>query len=178
MGIGDVVSIKQYSNMLGVVTAIDDNDKVTIRMCDTGLALTVAMCELSVTGGTQPYRDRETSVMILGTKYKILIIDKQDYRYSKEEDGWCDYTSKEILLFNYRQSFESVKDLIAYQRKVLRHEIIHAFLYESGLSVCAGECECWAKNEEMVDWLAIQEPKIHKAFMDACCAEPLYKMYT
>ena len=171
MGIGDIVSIKQYSSMVGVVLAIDDKDRVTVRLCDTDLTIIVDMCELSVTGGTQPFRVGETSVTILGTKYKILIIDKQDYRYSRDADGWCDPISKEILLYNYSQSVESVKDLIAYQRKVLRHEIIHAFLYESGLWKCSGECMSWATNEEMVDWLAIQEPKIHRAFIEACCTE-------
>lgn len=171
MGIGDIVSIKQYSSMVGVVTAIDDMDRVTVRLCDTDLEIIVDMCELSVTGGTQPSRPAETSVTILGVKYKILIIDKQDYRYSRDADGWCDPISKEILLYNYPQSAESVKDLVAYQRKVLRHEIIHAFLYESGLWNNSGECKSWAMSEEMVDWIAIQEHKIHKAFMDACCVE-------
>ena len=171
MGIGDIVCIKQYSSMLGKVTAIDDKDKVTLCLCDTGITLIVDMCELSATGGTQPYRDEETSVTILGVKYKILIIGEDDYRYSREADGWCDPTAKEILLYNYPQSTESVKDLIAYQRKVLRHEIIHAFLYESGLWHNSVGCKSWANNEEMVDWLAIQEHKIRKAFIEACCAE-------
>lgn len=62
---------------------------------------------------------------------------------------------EEILIFNYKQSAESVKDLIAYQKKVLRHEIVHAFLYESGLWQNAYGSKCWAKNEEMIDWMAI-----------------------
>lgn len=43
------------------------------------------------------------------------------------------------------------EDLKQYQKQVLRHEIIHAFMYESGLE---GECK-W-NTEEMVDWLSIQ----------------------
>lgn len=42
--------------------------------------------------------------------------------------------------------------------------IIHAFLHESGLDVCS-----WAHNEEMVDWLAIQFPKLYEAFLQADC---------
>lgn len=50
-------------------------------------------------------------------------------------------------------------------KKTLRHEIIHAFLTESGLhgntyNVDGG----WAMNEEMVDWFAIQSPKIMRVF--------------
>ena len=49
---------------------------------------------------------------------------------------------------------------------MLRHEIIHAFLNESGLSDSSNSVEAWAKNEEMVDWFAIQSPKIFKVFQD------------
>ena len=51
----------------------------------------------------------------------------------------------------------------AYVRKVKRHEIIHAFLLESGLA----ECSDWAQNEEMVDWLARMGPKINTAWQAA-----------
>lgn len=42
---------------------------------------------------------------------------------------------------------------------------MHAFLNESGLSDSSNRFDgAWAKNEEMVDWLAIQAPKIYKTF--------------
>lgn len=44
--------------------------------------------------------------------------------------------------------------------KVIRHELIHAFIYESGLS----NENKWAENEELVDWIAIQFPKLKKCF--------------
>ena len=62
---------------------------------------------------------------------------------------------------------DSVRDLAAYQRKVIRHEIIHAFLYESGLWQSSFNCKAWAQNEEMVEWFAIQSPKIFRAFREA-----------
>lgn len=80
-----------------------------------------------------------------------------------------DPIAKEILIFNYKQDAISVKDLVAYQRKVIRHEIVHAFLYESGLWQNSYGSKCWAQNEEMVDWFAIQEPKIHSAYIEAGC---------
>ena len=43
---------------------------------------------------------------------------------------------------------------------MLRHEIIHAFLFESGLECNSLKTYNWAENEEMVDWFAIQSPKI------------------
>ncbi len=44
-----------------------------------------------------------------------------------------------------------------------RHEIIHAFLFESGLA----ENSEWAQNEEMVDFFAIQFPKLMEVFKNA-----------
>lgn len=169
MKLGDIVYLKSYKSMVGEVLKIDDNDRVTLSLCDTGMEITIDMYEVEVTGSNQPHREELTTVNILGTQYKILIVDKEDYRYDREADGWCDPQAKEILVFNYKQSAESVKDLEAYQRKVLRHEIIHAFLYESGLWQNAYGSKCWAQNEEMIDWMAIQEPKIHKAYKEAGC---------
>ena len=169
MRIGDIVVVD--NRLFGEVIAIDDMDRATVRLNDSGVNLIVDMCNLSITGSIQPHRYSGKIVHILGTEYKILIIEEGDYRYSKDADGWCDPQAKEILVFNYRQSINSVKDLVVYQKKVIRHEILHAFLYESGLYNSSCGSECWAKNEEMVDWIAIQEPKIHKAFKEAGCDE-------
>ena len=32
---------------------------------------------------------------------------------------------------------------------------------------CSFNCKAWAQNEEMVDWFAIQSPKIFRAFREA-----------
>ena len=47
---------------------------------------------------------------------------------------------------------------------ILRHEIIHAFMYESGLWCNSYGVSSWAENEEMTDWFAIQSPKIFKVY--------------
>jgi hypothetical protein len=61
-------------------------------------------------------------------------------------------------------------NLAEYNKKVLRHEIIHAFLHESGLSGNSLQYEgAWSQCEEMVDWIAIQFPKMLRAFQDANC---------
>ena len=52
-------------------------------------------------------------------------------------------------------------------KKVLRHEIVHAYLCESGLEHCSLGEDSWATNEEMVDWMAIQGPKLYKAWEEA-----------
>lgn len=54
----------------------------------------------------------------------------------------------------------AVENIEEFKKKVLRHEIIHAFFGESGLRSCSE----YAEDEELVDWIAIQFPKILKAF--------------
>ena len=100
---------------------------------------------------------------ILGTEYKILELseDEDDALKERELDGYFDGTTKRIVLrTDYDVSPWAVGDIIGLKRKVLRHELIHAYLYESGLSY---QCY-WAENEEMVDWFAIQMPKLVDLF--------------
>ena len=52
-------------------------------------------------------------------------------------------------------------------RKVLRHEIIHAYFYESGVWDMSGSSEAWARDETITDWFAIQAPKMLKTFQEA-----------
>lgn len=167
MKIGDIVVLKKDSSLIGEVLAIDDMDMVKIRICDTKIELTVASYELESTGATQCKRESGKIVHILGTEYKILIVGDEDYRCDRDSDGWCDTSTKEILIFNYIQSKDSKRDLVACQKKVIRHEIVHAFLYESGLCINSMSGGAWAKNEEMVDWMAIQIPKIYQAYKEA-----------
>lgn len=168
MQIGDIVVIKGDNRLLGELIDFD-KDKGVIQLNESGVKVLVDLCNLCCTSTTQPQRESGKIVHILGTEYKILIIEEGDYRYNREADGWCDTSAKEILLYNYKQGVYSVKDLVAYQKQVLRHEIVHAFLYESGLWSSSLSNNCWAKNEEMVDWIAIQEPKLHMAFKEAGC---------
>lgn len=168
---GDIVYFHKSKNMIAEVVTLTDKDKALVRLCDTGLEVIVDTDELGVTGSSQPCLASGRVAHILGVPYKILIIEEGDYRYDREADGWCDFSTKEILVFNFKQDRYSQRDLIAYQHKVIRHEIIHAFLYESGLDVNSLEVKSWAKNEEMVDWMAIQIPKILKAFKEVGCGE-------
>lgn len=63
----------------------------------------------------------------------------------------------------------SKKCLDDYMRKCMRHELVHAFLYESGLSINSLSPSGWASNEEMTDWMAIQGPKLYDAWKQAKC---------
>ena len=103
------------------------------------------------------------TVNVLGTEYTIILgRDGLD----KSMDGCCDETTKTIRATDYSDCTEeadSKGNLELQAKKVLRHEILHAFCFESGLA----ENSDWAQNEEMVDWVAIQAPKLIKAWMEA-----------
>ena len=109
-------------------------------------------------------------INILGTEYTILL-DVGEADMPEESDGCVDTSTKTIRLSKQEQDKNSLQNLEAYKKKVLRHEIIHAFLYESGLSANTKDCDAWAVNEEMIDWFAIMFPKIIQAYKDADCLE-------
>ena len=70
-------------------------------------------------------------VNILGTEYEIVIGNEEDYPRLRQADGYTDTSIKKIVIFDVdsiKDSDENIKDLISYQKKVTRHEIIHAFL--------------------------------------------------
>lgn len=99
---------------------------------------------------------------VLGTEYEIRIANTDTDSYLKDMDGYCDETTKTIVVDEMKPDDHSKLNLKEYQNKVTRHELIHAFLFESGLA----ESSPWARNEEMVDWIASQFPKIKKVFED------------
>lgn len=58
MQIGNVVVVKGDSKLLGVVTAIDDYDRATVKLNDSGVEIIVEINKLYCTGSTQPQRER------------------------------------------------------------------------------------------------------------------------
>lgn len=57
-------------------------------------------------------------------------------------------------------SFHDEAEKDSYFKSSLRHEIIHAFLNESGLKDNFEHANQMGHEETMVDWIAIQFPKI------------------
>lgn len=112
-------------------------------------------------------------VSILGTFYTIIYKDSYEEKVFDECDGFCNRHVKEIVVCNLRSreewQDEPDKTVIAAQKKILRHEIVHAFMYESGLDRNANgtNARSWARNEEMIDFIAIQGEKIYKAWKEA-----------
>lgn len=109
---------------------------------------------------------QDCKVSILGTEYTILFRKEDEKPILKNADGYIDTSIKEIVVAIFEKDDMSIQDLESYSKKVLRHEIIHGFLYESGLWNNSGNVEAWGRSEEITDWIAIQVPKMFKAFND------------
>ena len=107
----------------------------------------------------------DRKINILGSEWTIKEQSETENEFLKNCDGYCDWTTKEIVI--EREINGTLSDMQQYIKKVTRHEIIHAFLCESGLQECSGESEAWATNEEMVDWFARQGSKIYAAWVAA-----------
>lgn len=99
------------------------------------------------------------TVNVLGTKYTIKESNKLADSNLENNDGYCDHSTKTIVIDTFKTFPGSLEDMEAYKKQVIRHELIHAFLYESGLDACS-----WAKDEDIVDWIAIQFPKMLQSF--------------
>ena len=112
------------------------------------------------------------TVNVLGTEYSIELLTKGQDEYLKQVDGYCDKTSKRIVVREQDESDKKDVGVIdnydVYLRTVLRHEILHAFLFESGLRNNFSHPE-WGHYETMIDWVAVQFPKILEAFKQVDC---------
>jgi hypothetical protein len=98
-------------------------------------------------------------INILGTDYEI-ILDNENPKM-KDGDGFCEWVAKKIIITDsYRNDEDVLENIDEYIHKVIRHEAFHALFAEMGIKK-------WMQDEELVDMLAMQYPKI-RAIMDAC----------
>lgn len=98
-------------------------------------------------------------INILGSTWTVTPEEMKENNY----DGLTDLSTREIRIRT--DNVNEVGDFEGLVKKQTRHEIIHAFLYESGLSFNSD----WAVNEELVDWIAIQFPKIVEVYEKLGC---------
>ena len=98
-------------------------------------------------------------VNVLGTIYTVRVEDSTKNPKMKNANGLCEMYSKELVVDPIEDQNGCYENLEGFKRRVVRHELIHAFFAESGLRSNSD----YAENEELVDWIAIQLPKIAKA---------------
>lgn len=114
-------------------------------------------------------------VSILGEEYAIKVVKRgEDPLFTNEHAdsfGVTDYMTKKIVIRDRSEDYcwKEIEErvILEHTKKTLRHEIVHAFLMESGLYACTKITGAWAKNEEMVDWIALQGPKLLKAWTES-----------
>lgn len=104
------------------------------------------------------------TINVMGTDIRVEFRNQADDKKLSHADGYFDHSTDLIVVVIPEPDENTVENLERYQKKVLRHELTHAFLHESGLYASSGSADAWASNEEMVDWFAIQSPKIFRVF--------------
>ena len=119
---------------------------------------------------------KDRKVNILGKEYTISFMDPEETKGCIEGGyiGFCDRTLPTITICDLTKhpgwKDETKEKLEVLTKETIRHEIIHAFFNESGLKDSAATFDgAWCTNEEMVDWIAIQGPKIVAAWKEAGC---------
>lgn len=96
-------------------------------------------------------------IQVLGTEYEVTTNGD-----AKGNDGYTDFTVKKIVIQDMSKDYEW-ENIKVHEKRTIRHELVHAFMHESGL--CHNSE--WGRDETLVDWIAIQAPKLFKAFKDA-----------
>ena len=122
------------------------------------------------------------TVNVLGTEYRVEMRDHNDDPSFTEDDSsaYC-YCDAKLIVVGNLLTFPAATGTAASKEEgstihgaciegecvALRHELIHAFLNESGLRWDShAHSGAWAKNEEMIDWFAIQSPKIFATYKE------------
>ena len=107
-------------------------------------------------------------INVLGTEYTIEERAVEEDADLEKFDGYCDKSVK-LIVISKKAPDCNLGDFEWYRKKILRHEIIHAFLFESGLHENFEHANRFGHDETMVDWIAVQFPKLQKAFEEAGC---------
>lgn len=106
---------------------------------------------------------------ILGAAWKLMYIPaEKDIVKMDNIAGYCDPTERLIVIYE-PPADANVRNSEKVLAATVRHEVIHAYLFESGL----GEemIGVQGHNEQFIDWFALQAVKIWKTFCELGVAE-------
>lgn len=113
--------------------------------------------------------NNEMIINVLGTPYRVDMVPESEDPKLETMDGYTDPSIKRIVISDVSarpEDPEAVQDQDWFQRNIIRHELIHAFVVESGNQDAFWHCE------DMVRWLAYMFPRLVTAFHEAGAMEP------
>lgn len=102
-------------------------------------------------------------INVLGSDYEMDVKHVEEDSMLENVDGYCNNYAKQIVIRDKSQMIPGDSNQDAKRLRmehVKRHELVHAFLFESGL-------DDYSADETLVDWIAIQVPKMLVAFREA-----------
>lgn len=99
---------------------------------------------------------------VMGTEWTVEVKTKdEDKLLAQGMDGYCDFSNRSIVILDLdSEPAVAIHNKAAYHKLVARHEIVHAYLAECGITDSTMSAEHWGTNEEMVDWFAKMLPKM------------------
>lgn len=96
---------------------------------------------------------KEFKVDVLGAEYVVQVGARKELNIQPEHSGECQYFRKKILVCNEFSEEVKKEDIPLVLKSIIKHEVAHAFLYESGR-------EENANDEDLVTWLEIMSNKL------------------
>ena len=111
-------------------------------------------------------------INVLGTVYNVEMKTRHEDLKLESCGGYIDPTLKRIVVEQYDAAQDAnpvmaVGDMQTDEHRALRHEIVHAHFYESGLFCDSG----YGQDETLVDWIALQMPKMVMVMREAGCLD-------
>lgn len=102
-------------------------------------------------------KPKKNKVDILGTQYTLIEDSVASNPKLINQEAYIEWFAKEIVYETANHNLENPKKLEEHDKRIIRHEIVHAFFRESGL-------QDYSNDEVLVDWIALQFGKIEKVF--------------
>ena len=103
---------------------------------------------------------------ILGQEWTVCLCGEEEDSRLKDTMGFTDWTSRKIVVGRIPDAETNLDYPIAILCKVLRHEMVHAFLFSSGLGDDFAH-PAMGHDETMTDWIAYHLHRIASACADA-----------